>query len=216
MHRSITIFFISLLFICNSNAQVIRGAVIAGGSLTQVDGDEVYGWKKIGLNIGAAAIIPFGDKWSVSLENIYNQKGSYQKPTLSGPETGEYKLILDYVEIPLMVHFTDKDYITAGIGLSWGRLINIKEYEHGNRIETTTLDGPYKREDWNILIDIRIPIYQRLKFNFRYAYSMVKIRSRYFIKTDETRDQFNTLLTFRLIYIFNEKISSVSRNKSIE
>ena len=109
-----------------------------------------------------------------------------------------------------MVHYTDKDIITAGVGFSYGRLVNVKEWEHGRLIETTTLNtGPYDRTDFNILADIRFRIYKRFKFNIRYAYSLAKIRTRdfYDIFGDyvNTRKQYNNLITFRLIYVFNEK-----------
>ncbi|MCD4664364.1 MAG: PorT family protein [Bacteroidales bacterium] len=199
-----------------SYAQRIKGAVIVGANISQVDGDEIFGFNKVGFNVGAAAIIPFAENFSFSIETIFNQKGSYQgkqyrdTDSLGNILTGEYKLKLDYLEVPFMIHYTDKDIITAGVGFSYGRLVNVKEWEHGRLIETTTLNtGPYDRTDFNILADIRFRIYKRFKFNIRYAYSLAKIRTRdfYDIFGDyvNTRKQYNNLITFRLIYVFNEK-----------
>ena len=206
LYKITCILLIILLFCVRLEAQKIKGAIIAGMNASQVDGDQVYGWHKFGVNLGTSAIIPFGDKWSVCLENLYNQKGSYQRPQYPDPDSsGEYKLILDYVEVPVLVTFTDKNFITAGLGASWARLVNFKEYEHGRKVDWSTPYGPYKRSDVNILVDIRFPIVKRLKFNFRYAYSLAKIRTRDFTKIQTVRDQYNTLLSFRLIYVFNEK-----------
>ena len=199
-----------------SYAQRIKGAVFVGANISQVDGDEIFGFNKVGFNVGAAAIIPFAENFSFSIETIFNQKGSYQgkqyrdTDSLGNILTGEYKLKLDYLEVPFMIHYTDKDIITAGVGFSYGRLVNVKEWEHGRLIETTTLNtGPYDRTDFNILADIRFRIYKRFKFNIRYAYSLAKIRTRdfYDIFGDyvNTRKQYNNLITFRLIYVFNEK-----------
>jgi hypothetical protein len=210
-HRLVLILFFFSASVA-SYAQVIRGAAIAGFNLSQVDGDEVYGYHKAGTNVGAAAIIPLGEKWSLSLETLYNQKGSYQKPVYVDSLSGEYKLILNYAEVPLLVHFTDKKAITVGTGLSWGRLVEVKEWEHGMRVESTTLDGPYDRNDFNILADLRFRMFDRFHFNFRYAYSISKIRTREFPKVNQTRDQYNNVLSFRVIYIFREDIPESGRS----
>ena len=65
MKKTTIILFLILLlsgYFFNLKAQVIKGALIAGFNMTQVDGDEVYGFKKIGFNVGAAAIIPVKKK----------------------------------------------------------------------------------------------------------------------------------------------------------
>lgn len=188
--------------------QIIKGVAIAGFNTTQVDGDEVFGFHKYGWNVGASAIIPLSKKWMVGLENIYNQKGSLQRVQFTDSiKNGAYRLNLDYVEVPVLVFFEDKETMTFGTGLSWGRLINVKEYENGNRVETTTLKGPYSRNDWNFLVDVRFRVYKRIKFNFRYAYSIARIRERHysnFYLGEWDRKQYNNMLTFRLLYYINE------------
>ncbi|MCF8331934.1 MAG: hypothetical protein K9H84_05735, partial [Bacteroidales bacterium] len=69
-------------------AQVIKGAAILGTNLSQVDGDEIYGFHKFGLNVGASAIIPIDDRWSVSLETLYSEKGSFRGPQYAPPKDG--------------------------------------------------------------------------------------------------------------------------------
>ena len=69
-----SIFTISILF-SKLSAQIIKGEVISGVNLSQVDGDMFYGFKKFGLNVGVGAMIPFGKNWDVSFEILYNQKG---------------------------------------------------------------------------------------------------------------------------------------------
>ena len=202
------------------SAQIIKGEAIFGMNLSQVDGDEVFGFHKVGLNLGAGVLIPFDKKgrWDVSLEALYNQKGAYQneqyyqEDSLGNVTTGEYKLNLNYVEVPVLVMYTDKDFISAGGGFSWGRLIGVQEWEHGKKVETTTTSsGTYSKNDFGILADFRIRIWEGLKFNVRYQYSLVKIRTRDYTNeyTGEewTRDQYNNVISFRLIYVFNEKKS---------
>ena len=199
--------------------QRIQGAAIVGLNLSQVDGDEVYGFKKAGLNTGLGALVPIKKSFLFNIEVLYNQKGAYegkQYTTLetdstgkSTEKTGQYKLNLDYLEIPVLFLYNDRDRIIAGAGFSYGRLVNVKEYEHGQKVETTTLNGgPYSRNDYNVLVDLRFKVYKQLKLNLRYAYSMSKIRTREFtnlLGASWERDQYNNLISFRLIYMFNEK-----------
>lgn len=219
-----------ILISFSGNAQRIKGAVIAGMNITQVDGDEIYGFNNLGLNTGLAAILPFGKNFSFQLEVLYSQKGSYQGKqyeqeitdtagNVTANLTGQYDLSLDYLEVPFLFHYTDRDIISAGVGFSYGRLVNVKEYEHDTLNQFTTLNsGTYNRNDYSVLVDLYFRIHKkipRFKFNIRYSYSMTKIRTRDFYTTlgDYTgsRDQFNNVISLRLIYVFNEKAKLADR-----
>ncbi len=203
----------------NLSAQIVKGEAIVGMNLTQVDGDEVFGFKKVGANAGGGVLVPFGKRgrWDASFELLYSQKGSWQKAQYNDSLnngtiiTGEYKLNLQYLEVPLMVMFTDKELISFGAGMSWGRLVGVKEWEHGRLVDSTTINsGTYKKNDFSVLADFRIRIYKSLKFNLRYQYSLVKIRTREFedlAGNTWTRNQYNNVITFRLIWVFNEERS---------
>ncbi len=211
----IFVFFISLPFV--NIAQNIKGGLIAGFNTTQVDGDEVYGYHKYGLNVGPLAIIPFGKKFSASIETIYNQKGSYQRPRFADSLSGEYKLILNYLEVPILFNYTDKDVIKFGAGFSWGRLVQFKEWQHGNRINWSTPYGPYKNSDVDVLLDVQFKLFTGIHFDLRYAYSVAKIRTREFeinaLGQKWTRKQFNNVVTFRLVYVFKDAPSPKAKKK---
>ena len=115
------------------HAQIIKGEVFAGGNLCQVDGDECYGFKKIGVNAGAGALIPFTSWMDLGLEVMFSQKGAYKRDSLVYNSTypHAYNLKLNYVEVPLMLYFTDKDIASIGIGVSYGRLVGLKELDDG-------------------------------------------------------------------------------------
>jgi len=118
--------------------------------------------------------------------------------------------------VPVLVHYTDKNIFTVGAGLSWGRLVKVDEWEHGNKTNTSLSSGTYSQNDINILADLRFRIWKKLKFNIRYAYSIPKIRTReHSDLSGDTwiRKQYNNLVSFRLIYVFNERQSFVNRNE---
>jgi len=221
--RRIVILSLLIIVAISANSQSIKGGFIFGLNMSQVDGDEVAGYKKPGLNAGAVAILPIGDVWSISIETLLSQKGAYEKyprswdSVLTVDMLPYYNLRLNYVQVPFMVHYNDKDVITAGLGFAWSRLANGKEIEHGKLIDWESMGdvkrGPYDRDDLSVLIDLRFRLKGRTHFNFRYQYSMMSIREReYSTNTSNwTRKQYNNGLSFRLIYIINDKVLEKSK-----
>jgi len=208
------IIIISLLLFTNIQAQNIKGGLYGGFNLSQVDGDEVFGYHKIGFNGGPTAIIPFRNNFSFSIETLYNQKGSFQKPISRDTGYGMYRLKLNYVEVPLLVHYRDKGKINFGAGFTWGKLVGFKEWEHNAQINWIKDSIPYKGNDICALIDVDFPIYDRFRFNFRYSYSLFKIRTRYYPIINTTRFQYNNVLTFRLLYVFKDDPKPKKKKKS--
>lgn len=209
-------FFWVLLFIfatqSSVNAQVIKGFGAMGLNMTQVDGDEAFGYKMPGLNVSIGAMIPFRTNWDVSIETSFSQKGANQRAQYKlDTLNGAYKLRLNYVEIPVLIHYTDKNFISLGSGFSFARLVGASEFEHGKQTNTNAANGVYSKNDLNVIIDINLRMVEKLKFNFRYQYSMKSIRTREFSNVGGSRtwlrEQYNNMLSFRLVYIFNEEQS---------
>lgn len=139
-----TCFFV--LSITSLNAQMFKGEVFVGGSASQVDGDECYGYERVKGQIGAGVLWSvLDDDWlDLSLEILYNPKGALRHDTLkynSGSFFGLYDLKLNYVEVPLMVYFTDKHRYSFGIGFSYGRLVGINEKINNEETGTTVGNG---------------------------------------------------------------------------
>ena len=131
-HRIITLILAVLIAAPTLlHAQIIKGELFAGGNLCQVDGDECYGFKKLGLNAGAGALIPFTSWMDLGLEVMFSQKGAYKRDSLVYNSTypHAYNLKLNYVEVPLMLYFTDKDVASIGVGVSYGRLVGLQELD---------------------------------------------------------------------------------------
>ena len=199
-------------------AQIVKGEAFLGLNMSQIDGDNAHGYHRYGLHGGLGAIVPVYQKdyfsFDIALEVAYNQRGSYQRQQYKEDEngfTGEYDIRLNYLEVPLLFYFSDKNLASVGIGASYGRLIGLKEYEHGKPTNVNlTYNGPdkYNLNDFCFLADAKIRLYERLKLGIRFQYSMAKIRTRDFYlingEYEETRDQYNNCITARLIYVFNE------------
>jgi hypothetical protein len=192
----------------NAQAQRILGGISLGMNLTQVDGDQFYGFNKVGVTFGPMAIIPFGkdQNWSVSMELLYSQKGSYHR---GSTDSTYYRLNLDYIDVPVMIHFTDKRVISAGIGICYGQLINHKEsylFITPDSLKTTM--KPY---DLSAVGEISVRLWHGFWFNARYQYSMLSLRSVTFIdptnnKNIWERKQYNNVISIRLTYVFKQPL----------
>jgi hypothetical protein len=140
------------------NAQIVKGELILGGNISQVDGDECYHYRKSGVHVGAGALIPITSKIDFGLEVLFNQKGAYKKDSINphlGLYTGRYKLNLNYAEIPVMVYLTDKDRYSLGIGFSYGRIVGLQEYVNDQPTAIHLGDGQiHWRNEANGLPDI--------------------------------------------------------------
>ncbi len=228
-----------LLWLPVLQAQRFKGELIAGFNATQVEGDMVAGYKKLGGNLGMGVMLPFqfnrksDDKvWAVSMEMLFNQKGSHQRNntglTYSDSSRTEfffdsvckYDLRLNYVSIPVMLHYLDMHTgWTFGVGVAYNRLFGVQEVENGYRTTTSLSSGTYDLQELSVMLDVRFRIYRQLKLNFRYEYSMFPVRTRTFYFRDGmpvdpyVRKQYNNVLTLRMIYVFNEPKDAVYRNK---
>ena len=213
-----------------AKSQIFLGEAFVGYNICQVDGDQIMGFFKQGINVGVGVITPIWtkDKFSLelSLEVLYNQKGSkqgrkywsHQIDPVTGHEiTGEYNLSLSYGEVPFMVYFTDKKVVSAGVGLSYARLMGLTEYEHGVKTNVTASSGEFDQNEFNILADVKIRVYKRWKLGFRYSYSLNPIREREYFDIEGNSlgvfKQYNNLFTFRLTYVFNEKLEDLVREE---
>lgn len=221
--RIFIIVFLFIISIAPAKAQIFKGMAIFGGNFSQIDGDEVVGYNKIGFNTGVGVMAPINKKrnWLLSMEILYNQIGAneYRDPF-------KYNATLNYASIPLLAHFEDKKGgWLFGAGLQYSRLFKLSEnwslpkdsLDYIERPDLTSVKD-YNRNDISILLDIRFKVWEKLKFNFRYQYSILSIRDQvtYFngFRSGDyeysswKRNFYNNVLTFRLIYMINERSSS--------
>ena len=211
---------LALFFSQAAKAQRILGAMSLGMNLTQVDGDEFFGFYKVGLNVGPMVAVPFGTRknWSVSMELLYSQKGSYHRGEV---DSTTYRLVQDYVEIPVLVHFTDKNVISGGVGFSYGQLVNYKETRNSFYDSLYTYTTSLSNNDISVIADLQIRLWSKLWADIRYQYSMKSNRTvivdnpKAYPRDPITRNQYNNVISVRLTWVFNqEKIAKLPRKAS--
>lgn len=203
-----------------AHGQRFKGAAIAGFNLSKVAGDEVngfYQFYRVGLNVGAAVIVPFKKNWDVTLEIDYTQKGAYWGGGVQDDNyPWRYDLRLNYVEVPILVHYNDRDIITAGLGFSWGRLVKSSEIEDNGNKPAYQDTVPFNTNDFSIVGDLLFRLYKRMHMNIRMTHSLVPIRERVFVNpytgtSSWENKQYNFSITLRVVYIFNERLENANR-----
>ncbi len=133
MNHTLSLAFI-ILTASTSEAQTFRAAGILGFNASQIDGDLVAGFDKVGLLGGLRVDSDLSERFDWAIELMYSQRGSRSPGRIGDPWT----LSIDYVEIPLILSLKDwfkDDFYKVRFegGLSVGRLIFAKAKEVGGQ-----------------------------------------------------------------------------------
>lgn len=170
-----------LLLPLSVHGQRIHAFLSSGLTVSQVEGDELKGFKQIGYTggIGALASISASNQWGLSVETLFSQRGA-----LSSYDTRYYLYHLDlkvnYVEIPVMLHWQDPwGGMLVGVGLSYGRLVRQPHGMIGYDslfFMPDTNDMTFLKSDLMAVADIRFTIWRGLQLDIRWQYSLLPIK----------------------------------------
>ena len=192
---------ILLLFLFDiSYAQPFEGGFFGGVTFSQVDGDTYGGFNKMGISAGGYITKEINRKSNWKAELRYIQKGAYSKPTEENPAL--YKLIIHYVEIPLMYQYHINKEIILDAGISPDIYIFHKEETQDG--EDPPEDGPaYHRFGLNGNIGIYYALNEKLSVGARQSYSLIPMRDHASGQTYLlNRGQYNSVISFTLYYHF--------------
>jgi len=165
-------------------AQQFKVGVLAGISTTQVDGDTYAGYDKAGFLTGGFVTHKLSpeNKWSASFEIIYIQKGSRKVPRPDKGDYADYKLKLNYAEVPLLLKygFTISDssggqkikFVLEG-GIAIGALIHSAESDAFGPIPGGT---PFQKMDYSVVLGLNYFISKHIGFHVRTEYSIMPVR----------------------------------------
>lgn len=141
---------LAVLFPVAAHSQRFSAGIVGGVNASQIDGDLLAGFDKLGLTGGLKAIVNFESPFDLNIEFLFTQRGS--KPDLFNPTFDpDIRIHLDYAEIPVYVSLGDwwqeeDEYhkVSAHAGVSFGRLINASTFDYFNP-EEESLDNlvPY-------------------------------------------------------------------------
>ncbi len=169
-------FFLTTTFFCWALicfSQVgFRGGLTAGPITSQVHGDGIAGFFKVGVSAGALVEMTFNKRLSTRMEILYTPKGSRSRP--DSLNLYYYKLSLQYIEIPLGLNF-NYDKFQFGFGPYFGLLIRQREYFSPGL--AFAVNPPYNPVDFGGHIGCRYMLGEKWFAHARYSQSILPIRN---------------------------------------
>jgi hypothetical protein len=188
--------------------RVFYAGIIAGANFAQVDGDNFAGYRRIGICAGGIGYVQLRKHVALSWELLYSQKGSksdmWKPSTLDSNVTvKDYKIKLNYAEIPVMLNYFDKRRSHFGLGLSYSRLVNATETEVTDpEIHTDFGKYPFRKNNLDAVAGAELHLWKGLFLNIRFQYSLIPIREVSPPGLSRAQKQYNNLWTVRLMYLF--------------
>ena len=197
---------IILIFACPImlSAQRFNGGIIAGGLVSQVDGDNYGGFTKFGFLGGGLVSLRISTHSSFQMELEYIQKGS--RINADSLNTGTtYLMRFHYLEVPLLYQYTFGKRFSLEAGPAMDVLLG--SYEESDGLETQSTI-PLRNVTLAGIFGVSGFLSPHLKLNFRFNYSLLSIREtadtypasyRYILWQ---KGQFNNVISFSLLWYF--------------
>jgi hypothetical protein len=154
--------------------QVFNGGILAGGLVSQIDGDTWQGYHKFGYLAGGFVSLKISPRSSFQLEMEYIQKGMKQNADTITNTGNTYLTRLHYFEIPVLYQFTFAKRFQAEAGPAADVLLGT--YDEVNGLEVPYLTVPYRSVTLSGIAGITCFITDHLKAGFRFNYSLISIR----------------------------------------
>ncbi len=214
MNHRYTIGIVLMLLLCfpqQTYSQQIHAFISSGLNLSQIEGDELKGFRQVGYvgGVGALTALDKNYRWGLSVEALFSQRGAYNNSI--DPYYG--RITLNYIDIPLLFHYQDPyGGMLLGAGVSYGRLV---QQPHGELAFNPlaylpdTSDMTFLKNDLAVVLDMRFTIWKGLQFNIRWQYSLFAVKRDWtFIEYIHNKphksvnDFYNHSLTMRLIWQF--------------
>ncbi|MCX6282215.1 MAG: porin family protein [Bacteroidetes bacterium] len=171
--RRIGLFIIFLLPLMGFS-QKFNGGLLLGGNVSQVDGDDLEGYHKVGFQAGAYVNLRLSKHSSFQMEMEYFQKGSRKA---SNPDSGvsdhSYLIRIHYLEIPVLYQYTFAKRVQAEIGPAIDVYLGSLEESDGIVSPSTV---PFRPVTLSGILGIACYITPNLKLGFRFNYSLLSIR----------------------------------------
>jgi hypothetical protein len=140
-------------------------SILAGTTLSQVDGDNYRGYNNAGLYAGLRGITRVSNRFEMHLELLYSQKGSKfesrQGPGTSGKRERHIKL--DYAEIPVLAAYRvtrelSGTHIWIEGGMSIARLIDSRVQDSPipseEEFSFSEIEDEFKKTDFSVIAGI--------------------------------------------------------------
>ncbi|MGB1248132.1 MAG: outer membrane beta-barrel protein [Chitinophagales bacterium] len=154
----------------SKDKQLFVGYISAGINGSQIGGDLMAGYKKLGANIGIGTYIMYTERFSNSIEISYSMKGSQTSYSNKSPDFFK-RYTLDYVEIPFQFNYHDKKIAIIHGGFSMARLIRSKTQGGVNQFGELI----YRSWDMGFVAGVTFRIKERFGLNIKATLGLMNV-----------------------------------------
>ena len=195
------IIFLFILAPLAGYSQGFGGGLFAGISTSQVTGDAIVGFNKVGAWAGAFTDYRFTPRSTLQLELSFIQKGSRQAPTVKNDGILRVNN-QNILEIPVLYKWYGIKNMSVELGLQAGIILNT--IERGNTIPTTTNNPLFQPVEFSGAAGLSYYVWKnKIEINARYTNSILSLKGqngwwlnhvfafsvRYWFKTTLDRDR---------------------------
>lgn len=168
------IFLFSFQFILSQeeNSQTFRFMLTAGVTASQIHGDNYSGFHKLGGMGGIGVEYQFSKKFASSLGLIFIQKGARKNQNPTKGDYSAYYMNLNYIEVPLIFTYKQKNKFLVDIGISAAYLAS---YYEANEVAQIIGNTP-KNMDYSIKLGLGYQFNPKWQAHVRSSNSFITIR----------------------------------------
>ena len=112
-----------------AQTQRFKAGLVLGVNASQINGDDVAGFDKLGLRGGIRGVAVLGERTDLSVDILFSERGSASE-LIAGNAGFRLLVRTRYVEVPVLFHYrdwlSDKGHYQVHVagGLSYGRLFS--------------------------------------------------------------------------------------------
>jgi len=188
-------------------AQNFGGGVILGFGASQVGGDNLAGFHKAGLLVGAFTNTSISELLSFQMEITYIQKGS-NNPTMNDADHPNYlkeDISSSYIEIPLLLQYHQSNKLKIEGGALSAYLIDGYYNDLTGKLPIYTVN-PFIKYDFGVLLGMDYTFSNKLSLNTRLSNSILPIGAEDYnhpnTYNSSRKGKYNSVLSFALHYNF--------------
>ncbi len=194
----------------STTASNFKGGVRAGFTASQISGDDLSGFHKLGACAGVYANYPLNEKGNLKLqvEIDFTMKGShsYVPPKAASAMTDKYVLNIGYLEVPALLRWRFARLTIRGnsdFEFELGPMFGVNLYQRERDIYGVIQGRPqFRRFEFSFLAGISYMFNEHHGVSFRYSNSILHVRKPNWAVNRGVKLQYNSVLLLSYFYQF--------------
>lgn len=194
----------------STTASNFKGGVRAGFTASQISGDNLTGFHKLGAYAGVYACYPLTEKGNLKLqaEIDFTMKGShtYVPPKLASSMINKYVLNIGYLEVPVLLRWRFARLTIRGnsdFEFELGPMFGVNLYQRERDVNGIIIGRPpFRRFEFAAIAGISYMFNEHHGVSFRYSNSILHVRKPNWAVNKPIKLQYNSVMMLSYFYQF--------------